>query len=490
MKFSFSFGVATTGMALVVLLSSLNSAAAAINADEALTALTAAKTLWKTSGVNNYQYIQQQLCECLPDQTRPILVRVNPNGDIWGQFADLDGDVTPAVVEKDMVGDIGNMVLVPDSIQLYSFEELFAKIETAINGNYFSLDVTYDAKYGFPTSLNIDQDEQIIDEEFIFTATSFKIILDDVVDPDPSDVSKTPQDYLSAAMALWESQEIVNYDYQYALDCFCEPKFFARKTVSVRKNQITQVQFVEDDQLELPEEVPQEVIKDILDVNGLFDKIQDAINDEDAIVTIEYDAKYGYPTSILIDYKPEVADDEFRAKLSSLVLVEVNKIDYYTTIQATLDTQKSVWASNNLMTYEFEYKKECRCLEEIRRPKVISVVDNEIESAVYSDDVGGEVSENIISLCPTIDELFNTIQDAIDGESDEIEVTYNTPYGYPESIYIDPSTGAADDETSLTIGPLTASGSGGRIPGNGTDENGDSPTVAPATKRRRKKRTF
>ena len=136
MKFSFPFGVATTGMGLVVLLSSLNSSAAAINADEALTALTAAKTLWKRFRVNNYQYIQQQLCECLPDQTRPILVRVNPNGDIWGQFADLDGDVTPAVVEKDMVGDIGNLVLVPDSIQLYSFEELFAKIETAINGNY------------------------------------------------------------------------------------------------------------------------------------------------------------------------------------------------------------------------------------------------------------------------------------------------------------------------------------------------------------------
>lgn len=73
------------------------------------------------------------------------------------------------------------------------------------------------------------------------------------------------------------------------------------------------------------------------------------------------------------------------------------------------------------------------------------------------------------------------IQDAIDRESDEIEVTYNTPYGYPESIYIDPSTGAADDETSLTIGPLTASGSGGRIPGNGTDENSDSPTAAPTS---------
>jgi len=275
MKFS-SCGV-TTGTALVVLFGLLNPATAAID-DDARPLLDAAKRLWESSGVDNYEYTFEQECECLSDYERPVKVRVNPDGNKWGEFADVS-EMSPAV-------------LVPDDFEVFSIDDLFAKIETSINENYHALTVTYDAKYGYPTSLLIDEDETIRDE---FSATaSFLVIVDDTDNFGPDIEIKNAQIYLAKAMTLWESSGVVNYDFQYEHDCFCEEIYNAPKLVSVRNNQIVDVQ----SELGLPDEIPQDVMDQIMDVDGLFDKIQDAIDNEASEVTCTYDEKYGYPTSI------------------------------------------------------------------------------------------------------------------------------------------------------------------------------------------------
>jgi hypothetical protein len=51
---------------------------------------------------------------------------------------------------------------------------------------------------------------------------------------------------------------------------------------------------------------------------------------------------------------------------------------------------------------------------------------------------------------PTIDELFDTIQSALDagvGE-DQFSVRYDEAWGYPTDIYVDLAIGIADEETS------------------------------------------
>jgi len=470
MKFS-SCGV-TIGTALVVLFGLTNPASAAID-DQARPLLDDAKRLWASKSVDNYEYTFQRQCECLPDYQRPVKVRVNPDGDKWGEFADVS-TISPAV-------------LVPDGYEVFSIDDLFMKIETAINENYHSLTVTYDTEFGYPTSLNIDENESIVDEEFIASASLLKIV-DGAPNFGPDEGVIDAQTYLSNAVTLWESNDFVNYDFQYVHDCFCEAIYHAPKMVSVRNNQITKVQFLENSELELPDEVPQEVIDQILDVNGLFDKIQDSIDNEASEVTCTYDEKYGHPTSILLDKEDLVADDEFRAKITSMEIIQDTtptdpEQKDYTKTQATLDSQKLVWASQNLATYDFDYKRECRCLPEIQRPKFISVVDNAIASALYSDDQS-EVSANMISGCPTIDGLFEIIQDAITDENDEIVVTYNTPFGYPETIYLNPDKDIDDDEITLKIDSFTfpVPGGEGRLPGNTTDNgDGGNPSTEPPT---------
>ena len=46
-------------------------------------------------------------------------------------------------------------------------------------------------------------------------------------------------------------------------------------------------------------------------INGLFEVIQDAIDDEADQITVSYDSELGYPTNIEIDYNVNAIDDEY-----------------------------------------------------------------------------------------------------------------------------------------------------------------------------------
>ena len=46
-------------------------------------------------------------------------------------------------------------------------------------------------------------------------------------------------------------------------------------------------------------------------IDGLFDKIQDAIDREAVRLTVSYDPEIGYPTSVSIDYSLTIIDEEF-----------------------------------------------------------------------------------------------------------------------------------------------------------------------------------
>merc|ERR1712187_81012 len=51
-----------------------------------------------------------------------------------------------------------------------TLDKLFTIIQDAINANAFRVSVEYDEEHGYPTSIAIDYDEMIADEEFFVTA--------------------------------------------------------------------------------------------------------------------------------------------------------------------------------------------------------------------------------------------------------------------------------------------------------------------------------
>ena len=58
----------------------------------------------------------------------------------------------------------------------------------------------------------------------------------------------------------------------------------------------------------------------------------------------------------------------------------------------------------------------------------------------------------------TIDELFNTIQEAIDGKASQIIVTYDPEVGYPTEASIDYDARIADEEYGFIVLATSKSG--------------------------------
>lgn len=97
------------------------------------------------------------------------------------------------------------------------------------------------------------------------------------------------QDALDTARAKWKAAHVFSYDMKIRRQCFCLVESLGPFTQSIVRDTIIAV-------------VPDNQFSDNLPtVIGLFDLIQDAINDKVAALTAEYDASLGYPTNVYID---------------------------------------------------------------------------------------------------------------------------------------------------------------------------------------------
>lgn len=118
--------------------------------------LDTARAVWKSKNITTYNIIQQMSCHCVPDYTRPILYHVVDN---------------IAQTEKLTYSDDNTTVNTGVTMDFYTVETAFDLIENAINKNVAVLNVTYDPTNGYPTSIDIDYDKMIADEEKYYTFT-------------------------------------------------------------------------------------------------------------------------------------------------------------------------------------------------------------------------------------------------------------------------------------------------------------------------------
>ena len=109
-----------------------------------------------------------------------------------------------------------------------------------------------------------------------------------------------------------------------------------------------------------------------------------------------------------------------------------------------------LWRSERPSAYDYTLRLSCFCGGEVTRAVVIVVRGDVVESRTYADD-GALVPAQFNGTFPTIDGMFDKIQDAIDRNSARVDVSYDPARGYPVSIALDGSTQIADDESSYTI---------------------------------------
>jgi len=110
------------------------------------------------------------------------------------------------------------------------------------------------------------------------------------------------------------------------------------------------------------------------------------------------------------------------------------------------------WDANGSDSYSFEINRGCFCVLGGRLVEV-TVQDGAVVAAQYLDSKG-PVDATLLGYVPTVPDLFDLIQDAIDRQAVSFVASYDPVYGYPTSIEIDYSATTADDELRYTARAL------------------------------------
>ncbi|MGB0846457.1 MAG: DUF6174 domain-containing protein [Thiolinea sp.] len=119
---------------------------------------------WQSSAASDPQasifYTTQQSCFCPSEFTRPMNI-IESNGQI----------------SSATYADTGEAV--PDNIKqsLKTIDQRFDELRNAYENGAAQVDVTYDNDRGFPTSVFIDQDRRLADEEISYNITNLAIAL-------------------------------------------------------------------------------------------------------------------------------------------------------------------------------------------------------------------------------------------------------------------------------------------------------------------------
>jgi hypothetical protein len=121
--------------------------------------------------------------------------------------------------------------------------------------------------------------------------------------------------------------------------------------------------------------------------------------------------------------------------------------------QSELDRNWDRFQSTAPLSYSYTVRVACECPTVVTRPVTVWVDRGTIEYLLYEDD-GRPVPLSYANSFPSVEQLFDAIQDGIDRQADYIDVQYDFTYGYPTSVYIDYDRRTADEELSLTTSGL------------------------------------
>jgi hypothetical protein len=120
--------------------------------------------------------------------------------------------------------------------------------------------------------------------------------------------------------------------------------------------------------------------------------------------------------------------------------------------QTEIERNQEKWQAANVSHYRYNLFVGCFCVFSQDMPLVIEVKDGEVVSMEYQNENEIDAtSRELFEKYATIDRIFSELEKDINGEADEVVVTYDPTYGFPAEINIDFIKDAIDDELGLTV---------------------------------------
>ena len=115
---------------------------------------------------------------------------------------------------------------------------------------------------------------------------------------------KNGREDLAAARERWSEQGYSDYALTLQHDCFCGQEARGPVVVQKRFGEITR------SYVESGEPVPSDFERFFPDVEGLFEFIEEAVEQDAASIHVEFHPELGYPIAVSVDYSESAIDEE------------------------------------------------------------------------------------------------------------------------------------------------------------------------------------
>ena len=120
-----------------------------------------------------------------------------------------------------------------------------------------------------------------------------------------------------------------------------------------------------------------------------------------------------------------------------------------------LNDARRRWEAIRPSAYSYVISRSCECLPEYTRAARVQVTNGRVTSARYVQD-GSQVSAEILATYPTIDDLFEMVEQALERnpDPDRLVVYYDPRLGYPTRFEVDYDFQVGDDERTIHASDL------------------------------------
>ena len=119
-------------------------------------------------------------------------------------------------------------------------------------------------------------------------------------------------------------------------------------------------------------------------------------------------------------------------------------------LERQIATQRAIWKAYRPATYTFDVERLCFCAEEARGPVRVSVAGEQVRARTYLGD-GSPVDASYHDLFPSVDGLFDILEEAVRGGAHQIQVTWDPVTGAPLDFWVDYEANLADEEQGYRL---------------------------------------
>jgi hypothetical protein len=119
--------------------------------------------------------------------------------------------------------------------------------------------------------------------------------------------------------------------------------------------------------------------------------------------------------------------------------------------ERNLERARDRWFAARAFEYEVTVDRRCECLY---TGPIRMLVRGGVPVTAVDRHSGAPVPVSVLRYYPSVEELFDLIDDALYGRSHDIDVSYDHSYGYPRVTYIDYDQFYTDDDLQFDVREL------------------------------------